>query len=131
MQADSSLAELVRAAHGGNGKQAARLAVQLSAQSFEWCGGVTGTNDRLMVLDLAGMTGWLRSRGVHLAWPGDVHVAARGVSNALVRRHHPELASRLERSVAALVSTTESPQGDIRPATRLLDLVDEIEKVVR
>ena len=130
LQADSFMVRMSGAAHGRRPREAARIAVQLSVASFGWCPGTLGTADRLMLVDLAGMTGWLRARGAHLAWPGAAPAAAESLASALVGRGHTALAARLRRSMAATLSTPESASGDARAAVQLLDTVDLVEKVL-
>lgn len=130
-QADSLIDGMALAAVRHHPRTAARIAVQLSAQSLAWCPGSPGTDDRLMLIDLAGMTGWLRARDERLDWPGDVHGASEALASQLVAGKHAPLAARLRSAVAATLSTPESAAGDVHAALRLLDLVDEIEKVLR
>lgn len=130
-EADSLMPLLVQAAHRHAGVEAARIAVQLSSHSFAWCAGSQSTADRLMILDLAGMAGWLRARGAHLDWPVGVPQAADSLEAALIRRHRSYQAAHLRRLVPLLLSTPESRTGDIRPANELLQFVDELEKVLR
>lgn len=131
IQADSLINLMTRAALRHRTREAARVAVQLSVQSLGWCPGTPGTDERLMLVDLTGMAGWLRARGERLEWPGDVQSATDSLASALVARRHRSLAAQLSRAVAATLSTPESPSGDVRTAVRLLDLVDVIEKVLR
>ena len=130
-QADSLVNLMARASLRHRPREAARIAVQLSAQSLEWCPGPPVTDDRLMIVDLAGMAGWLRARGARLDWPGDVRGASEALASQLVARQHGPMAARLRSAVAATLSTPESAAGDVHAALRLLDLVDEIEKVLR
>ena len=134
-QADSLINLMARASLRHRPREAARIAVQLSAQSLEWCPGTptgtTRTDDQLMIVDLAGMAGWLRARGAHLDWPGDVRGASEALASQLVARQHGPMAARLRSAVAATLSIPESAAGDVHAALRLLDLVDEIEKVLR
>src|SRR6266850_467521 len=130
-EADSLVARMSRAARGGQPQEAARDAVRLSVQSLGWCGGELGTTDRLMLVDLAGMTGWLRARGARLDWPGGAETAADSLASALVARGRGALAAQLRRSLAATLSMPEVAAGDIHAAVRLLDTVDLVEKALR
>ena len=110
---------------------AAGLAVQAAVASFRWCPGEATLDDRLFLIDLTGMAAWLRTRGVRIAWPPDVHGATEAVASELDRRKRGPLAVRLRSRVAAVLTTRERPGGDPRSANQLLALVDDIEKALR
>jgi hypothetical protein len=109
----------------------AGLAVQAAVASFRWCPGEATLDDRLFLIDLTGMAAWLRTRGVRIAWPPDVHGATEAVASELDRRKRGPLAVRLRSSVATVLTTRERPGGDPRSANQLLALVDDIEKALR
>lgn len=128
---DTLMRQLVTAAHHQRTRQAASLAVRLSAESFAWCPSAHSDSDALMLLDLAGMTGWLRGRGQALEWPAGVPAATDSLAAHLVVHRHPSSATRLRSAVAALLAAHEGPRGDVLPATRLLELIDQLEQVLR
>lgn len=128
---DTLMRQLASAAHHNQPRQAASLAVQLSSQSFAWCPAARSDAEALMLLDLAGMTGWLRGRGQALEWPGGVQAATDTLAAHLVLRRHPDSAKRLRDSVAALLVAHEGTRGDVVPATHLLDLIDQLEFILR
>lgn len=128
--ADSIVFRLKHAAQTRDAKLAAHLAVELSTQSLAWCEGALSIPDQLMVLDLAGMAAWLRAKGVATHEPPTSREVARTVAEALQRGHHEALAVRLRAAYAAVQSPSRTTAADIRSAVLLLDLVDEIEKVL-
>jgi len=129
-RADSLLANLVSAARAHGANASARLAVRLSTESLRWCTGALSTPDQLMVLDLAGMAAWLRARGLASEEPAGSGAVAESVAAALLHAQHSGLAARLRVDYAAAQSQTGGQAADVRAAVRLLDLVDEIEKVL-
>lgn len=132
--ADSSLRELVTAAQAHQPLVAARAAVEASVISLHWCEATPATalatQEQLMLVDLVGMSGWLRARGAQLEWPAGVQEATDRLSAALVARKHAALATRLRNAVAATLAAPMSTTGDRTAAIHLLDLVDVIEKVL-
>lgn len=129
-EADTMVRRMTSAARRHRSIEAARQAVQLSSESLKWCGGSLTTADRLMVVDLSGMAGWLRARGAHLDWPDHTTAASDTLAAALERHNHADVAGRLRRSVAATLAAPPSAHGDVAPAKKLLDLVDEVEKLL-
>lgn len=128
---DTLMRQLVTAAHHQQTRQAASMAVQLSAESFAWCPAQHSDADALMLLDLAGMTGWLRGRGQALDWPAGVQAATDTLAAHLVAHRHPSSATRLRSAVTALLAASASPRGDVLPATHLLELIDQLEQFLR
>ena len=128
---DTLMQQLVTAAHRNQPRTAASLAVKISSQSFAWCPAATSDADALMLLDLAGMTGWLRGRGQTLEWPSGVKAATDTLVAHLVLRRHPGSAQRLRDAVAATLAEQASNRGDVVPATHLLELIDQLEQVLR
>ena len=84
-----------------------------------------------MVLDLTGMTAWLRARGASLEWPAGARRATGDVANRLARRGNAPLAKRIRDAVSYAMATPVRANGNVRPANRLLDLVDEAEKALK
>lgn len=130
-QADSALAAIGTAVNRGEGNEAARAAVAISVVSLRWCDKPLSDGDRLMLLDLVGMSGWLRSRGVPLDWPPGAGAAAEVLGARLHHRGRGTLAERLRAALAATLQVPVRADGDTRPARRLLDLVDVVEKSVQ
>lgn len=128
---DTLMRQLVKAAHRNQPRTAARLAVELSAQSFAWCPAAQSDADALMLLDLAGMTGWLRGRGQTLEWPNGVQAATDSLAAHLTWRRHPGSAKRLRDSVTATLAAQAGPRENVTPATHLLELIDQLEQVLR
>jgi hypothetical protein len=129
--ADSALAAIGAAVNRGEGNEAARAAVAISVASLRWCDKPLSDGDRLMLLDLVGMSGWLRSRGVPLDWPRGAGAAADVLAGRLHRQGRGTLAGRLRSALVATLRLPVRADGDPRPARRLLDLVDVVEKSVR
>ena len=132
--ADSSLREMVTAAQAHQPLVAARAAVEAAVISLHWCAASPpaplARQEQLMLVDLVGMTGWLRGRGAQLEWPAGVPETTGQLSAALVASKHVALATRLRAAVAATLATPSSANGDRTAAIHLLDLVDVIEKVL-
>ncbi len=128
---DTLVRHMLALAHQGAPKAAASAAVQLSIQSFAWCPAAQSDADALMLLDLAGMTGWLRGRGQVLEWPSGVQAATDSLAAHLVLRRHPGSAQRLHDSVAATLAAPAGPRENVAPATHLLELIDQLERVLR
>ena len=132
--ADSLMSATVAAARARRFTEAAGKAVELSVASLVWCGGSNSartTTDQLMLVDLAGMTAWLRARGVALDWPPAVELTAESLALHLVARGHAAVAARLRTAVTAALATPQAPDGDVTTAVRLLEIVDEAEVGVR
>lgn len=128
---DSMMGALRSSAGHRSYTEAAGIAVRTAAGTFEWCGPPANDAERLFLLDLAGMTGWLRARGMALEWPPRISEATDTLAAHLMRRHQVDLAVRLRGNVKATLGTPVATQGPTRAATSLLDLVDVVEKVLR
>jgi hypothetical protein len=128
--ADSLVAKLVRTGHARHANEAAQLAVRLSTLSFGWCTGALSTADQLMVLDLTGQAAWLGARGVPTPAPANSLTVSETVASRLQHAQHAELASKLRKAVAAVQPQAGGKPADVHAAVGLLDLVDDIEKVL-
>ena len=64
--------------------------------------GARSTTDQLMLVDLAGMTAWLRVRGVALGWPDGVASATESLSARVARRSPVRHRSRDHRAGSSL-----------------------------
>jgi hypothetical protein len=130
-RADGQVQSMVDAAQHGNPRDAARQAVQVATTSLGWCGGIRRTDDQLMLLDFIGMTAWLRARGADMTWPRGARRTTEALVAKLTQRRNTTLARRLRDAVAGAMATPVHARGDIRPASRLLDLVDVAERALR
>lgn len=129
-QADSMMGALRSAASHRAYTEAAGIAVRTAVASFEWCGEPASDAERLFMLDLVGMTGWLRARGMALDWPPQVRGVTDSLAARLISRHQVDLAVRLRGSVRATLGTRVAAKGATQAARSLLDLVDVVEKVL-
>lgn len=130
-RADSMMGDLRSAAGHRAYTEAAGIAVRTAVATFEWCGEPASDGERLFLLDLAGMTGWLRARGMALEWPPRVREATDAIAARLMSRGQIRLAARLRDSVKATLGTPVARQGTPQAAQSLLDLVDVIEKALQ
>jgi len=130
-QANGQIQSMVDAARSGKPRDAARQAVQVATTSLGWCGGIRRTDDQLMLLDFIGMTAWLRARGADMSWPGGARRTTEALAAKLTQRKKAALARRLRDAVAGAMATPVRANGDVRPASRLLDLVDVAERALR
>jgi hypothetical protein len=128
--ADSLVAKLVRTGHARHANEAAQLAVRLSTLSFGWCTGALSTADQLMVLDLTGQAAWLGAKGAPTQAPANSLSVSETVASRLQHAQHAELASKLRKAVAAVQPQAGGKPADVHAAVGLLDLVDDIEKVL-
>jgi hypothetical protein len=128
--ADSLVVKLGRAAHGRHVNEAAQLAVRLSTMSFAWCAGALSTADQLMVLDLTGQAAWVSAKGLPTPAPANSRTVSDSVATRLQRAQHADLATRLRSAVAAVQPPPGGKPADVPAAVRLLELVDDIEKVL-
>jgi hypothetical protein len=128
--ADTLISNLVRTAHGGHANDSARLAVRLSTDSFRWCAGGLSTPDQLMVLDLTGQAAWLSAKGLATKAPANSRAVSDTLRAALERAQHADLAARLKTAWSAVQPQPGGKAAGAGAAVRLLDLVDDIEKVL-
>jgi hypothetical protein len=127
---DSLVAKLVRTGRSRHTNEAAQLAVRLSTLSLDWCAGALSTADQLMVLDLTGQAAWVSAKGLSTPAPANSLAVSDTVATRLQRAQHAELSSRLRTAIAAVRPQPGGKPADVRAAVRLLDLVDDIEKVL-
>lgn len=127
---DSLVERMQAEARHARPRSAAAAAVRLSVASLAWCPAPPTDNDRLLLLDLAGMTGWLRARGQSLEWPSGVQGAKDTLMAHLETRRERQLAVTLDGAVAAVLATPVRKAGDQRTATALLELVDRLERIL-
>lgn len=130
-QAGTQIQAMAASARRGDAKDAARQAVLLATASFDWCKGARRTDDELMLLDLVGMTAWLRARGTNMNWPARAQQTTQSLVTQLTARKNTSLASQLREAVTAAMASPVRANGDAKPAIRLLDLVDVAEKALR
>ena len=127
---DPLLSQLVTAAHAHHPVAAAHLAVGLSTQSFAWCPGALSRVDQMMVLDLTGMAAWVRAKGTPTDAPANSATVSDSVAVALDHAKHAQLATRLRTTYAAVQPSPGGKPADVKVAVQMLDLVDDIEKVL-
>jgi hypothetical protein len=132
-RADSLLRAMAAAGKGGKPLVAARLAVVVATSSYRWCKGTTRLTDRMMRLDLVGMSAWLRAHGENAPWPAGTRKATAVVAAKLVAKKRADLADNLKAAVTAAHATpvAKDGAGDAGPAKKLLDLVDVVEKTLK
>ena len=128
--ADSLIPRMVTAARTRRPNEAAQIAVRLSVESFHWCDVAASQTDRVMIVDLAGMAGWLRARGAAADEPANSAAAVDSIAATLVHAGHAELATRLRAAYTAIQPRPGTKPADAKAAVRLLDLVDEVEKAL-
>ncbi len=128
---DHAMGDLKTSAAEHRSALAARAALVASTMALDACTEKPTAAARLARIDLAGMAGWLRVHGVNAPFPGDVAQAALAISDRLRASGHKVLADRLTVDVAATLEIPVRATGDIRAANRLLECVDEAERVVR
>ncbi len=126
---DSLIARVTAEARGGRSMNAARAAWELSERSF--APGSKGLDDALMRLDLVGLAAWLRAHGAAVRWPDGTQRALDLVESHLTAQHKRALARQFRTATTAALATPVSSSGDARPAKRLLDLVDVVEKALK
>jgi hypothetical protein len=125
---DQLVARMVEQARARHTVLAARNAWELSERSFP--PGSNSLDDALMRLDLVGMAAWLRAHGSDVSWPEGTQSALDMIVSRLNARHGTTLAHRFQAAASAALATPVTVAGDARPATRLLDLVDVVEKAL-
>lgn len=128
---DSLVGAMLAASERRDSNRAALAAVRLSTESFAWCGGPSSTTDDLMLLDLAGATGWLRGHGESLEWPAALDEVTSRVNKALARKGRTDLGSRLKKAMVDLLAVSDHSKGGSRAAVAVLDLVDVLERALR
>lgn len=126
---DSLIARVTAEARGGRSMNAARAAWELSERSF--APGSNGLDDALMRLDLVGMAAWLRAHGEAVRWPDGTQRALDLIESRLTAQRKLTLARQFRTAASAALATPVSSSGDARPAKRLLDLVDVVEKALK
>jgi hypothetical protein len=126
---DSLIARVVGAARAGHPVAAARAAWELSERSF--APGSESLEDALMRLDLVGMAAWLRAHGQAVNWPDGTPGALDRIESRLTARHQATLARQFRAAADAGLATPVATAGDAHAATRLLDLVDVVEKALK
>jgi len=126
---DDLVARMLLQARAKRTVLASRAAWELSERSF--APGSNSLDDALMRLDLVGMAAWLRAHGSDVSWPDGTQSALDLIMSRLELRHGRTLAHQFQVAASAALATPVTLGGDSRPATRLLDLVDVVERALR
>jgi hypothetical protein len=127
-EADKQIAAIAASAQNGEPTQSAAAAVGLANASLDWCDGGPRIDDQLMRLDLVAMTAWLRARGENVAFAPHAYGTAEQIAEQLEGRGKGSLARQTRETVKAALAVQVNSHGDVKPATRLQQLVDKIER---
>lgn len=120
---------MVREAAARHPRETARAAVSASIMALDQCPDAPGVAAQLMRLDVTGMAAWVRAHGMPLDFPRDAASAAEGLADNLRAHGHGVLADHLIADTRAALAVSASSTGGEAAANRLLDRVDEVEKV--
>jgi len=127
-EADKQIATIAAAAQNGEPTQSAAAAVGLANASLDWCDGGPRIDDQLMRLDLVAMTAWLRAHGESVAFTPHAYGTAEQVAEQLEGRGKSSLARQTRETVKAALAVQVNTHGDVKPAAKLQQLVDKIER---
>lgn len=127
----AGMRELLDHADSLHAPLAAGVAIRLSAMAMARCSEPRDPSLDVMRLDVAGMSAWLRSKGVASESPVGAADGAKRVSALLRTLHHEALAARLEREVAVALAVPERAGGPTLAADRLLETVDVVEQALK
>lgn len=109
---------------------AAQAAVEASNAALTLCDGGTDAQ-RLAALDGVGASAWLRAHGIRSLGPANGAAAAAALQQRLAATGQPALGARLRATADSALAIRQSLHGPHATASRLLDLVDEVEVTLR
>ena len=122
---DTAMREVKTHSAASHPSLAARSALVGSIAAIEACPEPRSDEERLMLLDLLGMAGWLRAQGVDASFPVEGQTSMQTIGKHLRAKGKTALADQLEKDVAATLQIPVAKSGNLKAANSVLKLVDD------